>query len=243
MCRGVESAAAAKAELAQPALAPPLAQPDAEWAGWSALPAAHSRQCASSLAGWRFPARESPKPMVVGQRGPMPQLTTHLTIDAPADEVWQVIGPGFARIGEWATTIPASAAIPAPAPAAATPVAPRAPVLGRTCSTGTRLMPDITETLTDYDEDRRTLSYQAAGLPAFITAARSTWTVTPAGETTCRVTVTGHFQTRGVLGLVGCWAILAQARHAARHLQADLRHYIKHGTPSPRKQRQLARGR
>jgi hypothetical protein len=115
--------------------------------------------------------------------------------------------------------------------------------MGRTCSTGSRLVPHITESLTGYDEQSRTLSYQAAGVPAFITTARSTWTVTPAGEATCRVTVTAQFQTRGVLGLLGCWAILAQARLAARHLQADLSHYIKHGTPSPRKQRQLSRSR
>jgi hypothetical protein len=55
--------------------------------------------------------------------------------------------------------------------------------------------------------------------------------------------VTGHFQTRGPLGLLGCWVVLAQARLTARHLQADLRHYVKHGTPSPRKQRQLSRNR
>jgi hypothetical protein len=173
----------------------------------------------------------------------MPKLTTHLIIDAPADQVWEVIGPGFARIGDWATSIPASAAIPVLAAAAASPAAARAPVMGRTCRTGTRLVPDITEMLTGYDKQRRTLTYQAAGLPAFITTARSSWTITPAGEATCRVTVTGHFQTRGVLGLLGCWAILAQARLTARHLQADLRHYIKHGTPSPRKQRQLSRSR
>jgi polyketide cyclase/dehydrase/lipid transport protein len=173
----------------------------------------------------------------------MPQLTTHLAVDAPAGQVWQVIGPGFARIGDWATTIPASAAIPVTAPAAASPAAASTPVMGRTCSTGIGLVPSITETLTGYDEQRRTLTYQAAGLPAFITTARSTWTVTPTGATTCRVTVTGHFQARGVLGMVACWAILAQARLAARQLEADLGHYVKHGTPSPRKQRQLSRSR
>jgi hypothetical protein len=55
--------------------------------------------------------------------------------------------------------------------------------------------------------------------------------------------VTGYFQARGALGLLGCWAILLQARLTARHLQADLRHYVKHGTASPRKQRQQSRGR
>ena len=54
--------------------------------------------------------------------------------------------------------------------------------------------------------------------------------------------MTAHFQTRGVLGLLGCWAILAQARLAARHLHNDLRYYVNHGAPSPRKQRQLSRG-
>jgi polyketide cyclase/dehydrase/lipid transport protein len=182
---------------------------------------------------------------MAGQRGGMPQLTTHLSIDAPADAVWQVIGSGFAHIGDWATSIPASAAIPAvavssPPPAAA---AASAPMPGRTCRTGTRLVPEIAETLTSYDEQNRTLTYQASGLPRFITAARSTWTVTPAGEAACRVTVTGHFGTRGVLGLLGCWAIFAQARLSARHLQSDLRHYVTHGTPSPRKQRQLSQSR
>jgi hypothetical protein len=171
----------------------------------------------------------------------MPQLTTHLTIDAPAGHVWQVIGPGFARIGDWATSVPASTAIPVPARAPVAPAAASAPVTGRACSTGTRLVPRVTETLIGYDEQSRTLTYQAVGLPAFITTASSTWTVTPAGEAACRVTLTAHFQTRGVLGLLGCWAILAQARLAARHLQDDLRYYVNHGAPSPRKQRQLSR--
>lgn len=212
--------------------------------GWRIRQADRSCPAVCRPAGQRrFPARESPKPVAVGQRGRLPQLTTHLTIDAPAGQVWQVIGPGFARIGDWATSIPASTAIRAPAPVAATQAAASAPVLGRTCSTGIRLIPRIAETLTAYDEQSRSLTYQAGGLPAFITTARSTSSIVTAGERSCRVTVTAQFQARGVLGLLGCWAILAQARLAARHLQADLRHFVKHGTPSPRKQRQLSRSR
>ena len=173
----------------------------------------------------------------------MPQLSTHLTIDAPADQVWDVIGPGFARIGEWATSIQASTAVPAAAgPAAAiTPAAAGAPVAGRACTTGVYLVPRITETLVAYDQASRTLTYEAIGLPTFITTARNTWTVASAGEHRCRVTLNAQFQTRGMLGLLGRWAILAQVRHTSRHLESDLRDYIKHGTPSPRKQRQLSR--
>ena len=173
----------------------------------------------------------------------MPQLSTQLSVDASADQVWDLIGPGFARIGEWATSIQSSTAVPtAPEPAAAaTATAVSAPVAGRACTTGVRLVPQITDTLVAYDPASRTLTYEASGLPTFIVTARNTWSVSPTGERTCRVTLSAHFETRGMLGLLGRWAILAQVRYTSRHLEADLRHYIKHGTPSRRKRHQLSR--
>lgn len=168
----------------------------------------------------------------------MRQLSAVLAIDAPADQVWEVIGPGFARIGEWASVIPASAPIPGtdgPACAAG------APVPGRVCATGVRLFPRVTETLVAYDQAGRTLTYQARDLPAQITLARNTWAVVPAGERRCRVVLQAQFQARGVLGVLAGWAAVAQTRRNARLLEADLGHYIRHGTPSPRKQRQLRR--
>ena len=71
------------------------------------------------------------------------------------------------------------------------------------------LMPQVTAALTAYDEGSRTLAYRADGMPAFITVARSVWTITPAGQDSCRVTVTANPQTHDALGLLGCWAILA----------------------------------
>jgi hypothetical protein len=186
----------------------------------------------------------------------MPALSIDLVIAAPADQVWQVIGHRFDRIGEWATAIPASTAVPASPgrPTAGTagagppglpPVADAvdAPVAGRVCQTGIRLAGAITETLTAYDDTNRTLTYQAAGLPAFVTLARNTWTVVPIDARTCRVSLRAQFDTRGLLGALGRWVILAQTRRTGRHLADDLRHYVETGTPSPRKQRQRRRAR
>jgi hypothetical protein len=39
---------------------------------------------------------------------PVPNLSTHLIIGAPADRVWKIIGRRFERVGEWATAVPAS---------------------------------------------------------------------------------------------------------------------------------------
>lgn len=188
----------------------------------------------------------------------MTELCTDLIIAAPADQVWKVIGPGFARIGDWATAIPTSTAIAIATPpsvAAPADVATRgrsrlpvaaaidAPVVGRVCRTGIRLVPEVTETLVAYDDAERTLTYQAGGMPAFVALARNTWTVTPIDAHRCRVALRARFDTRGLFGLLGRWAILAQTRRASRHLADDLRHYVETGTPSPRKQRQQRRTR
>ena len=180
----------------------------------------------------------------------MPELTTEFVVAAPADSVWEVIGRRFDRIGEWATAIPASAALLPPAGTATARAVTRlpvgqiiggAPVAGRVCTTGVRLAPRVTETLVAYDEANRTLTYEGSGLPAFVTTARNTWTVTTLDERRSRVTLRARFVTRGLFGHLGRWAILAQVGRTGRYLADDLRHYVETGCPSPRKQRQLRR--
>jgi hypothetical protein len=176
----------------------------------------------------------------------MTELSTDLIVAAPADPVWDVIGHQFARIGEWATAVPHSSSLADATPTAAGPVmlvatpALPAPVGGRVCQTGVRLVPSVTGTLIAYDAER-TLSYEASGMPAFVTLARNTWTVTPVDAHHCQVSLRARFDTRGLLGLLGGWAILVQARRTSRHLTEDLRCYIHTGRPSPRKERQLPR--
>jgi hypothetical protein len=180
----------------------------------------------------------------------MSDLSMEFVVAAPADAVWEVIGHRFDRIGEWATAIPASTALLPPAGADTGQAVTRlpvgqiiggAPLAGRICTTGLRLVPRVTETLVAYDEANRTLTYEASGMPAFVTTARNTWTVTPLDERRCRVTLHARFVTRGLLGHLGRWAILAQIGRTSRCLANDLRHYVETGRPSPRKQRQLRR--
>jgi Polyketide cyclase / dehydrase and lipid transport len=178
----------------------------------------------------------------------MPELSTEFVVAAPAGAVWDVIGRRFHRIGEWATAIPASTALPpgtvttqAVTPLPVAQIIGGAPVAGRVCTTGVRLVPRVTETLVAYDEANRTLTYAASGMPAFVASARNAWTVTPLDERRCRVTLQARFVTGGLLGHLGRWAILIQVGRTSRYLADDLRHYVETGRPSPRKQRQLRR--
>jgi carbon monoxide dehydrogenase subunit G len=177
----------------------------------------------------------------------MSEQSIDLIIAAPAAQVWEVIGHRFDRIGDWATAIHHSTAMPnasAAAGGSAPPIAAaalNAPVAGRVCQTGIRLVPRVIETLIGYDDANRTLTYQASGMPTFVTLARNTWTVTAIDAHHSRVSLRARFDTRGLLGLLGRWAILAQTRRTSRHLTEDLRHYVQTGQPSPRKQRQQGR--
>ena len=72
-------------------------------------------------------------------------------------------------------------------------------------------------------------------------AARNTWTVTPLDERRTRITLQAQFDTRGLIGALARRAILIQVGRTSRHLAEDLRYYLEHGTPSPRKQKQLRR--
>jgi Polyketide cyclase / dehydrase and lipid transport len=161
----------------------------------------------------------------------MSMFSRQITIDAPADAVWEVVGRQFDRVGEWATVIPASA----PDPAASGRV--DAPVPGRICQTGIRLVPRVSEQIIAYDEADRSLTYQAVGLPEFVTVARNSWRVTPLDARRAQVAFAGQFQTRGLLGRLARWVLLLQLWRAGRHLLDDLKHFVEHGTPSPRKRR------
>jgi hypothetical protein len=185
----------------------------------------------------------------------MPALAHHITVEAPADAVWEVVGRQFDRIGDWATAIRASGAVtqarpdasPSRSGAASNAVDAAAaagpPVTGRVCHTGIRLLPQVTETIIAFDDAARTLTYQASGLPAYVAAARNTWTVTAIDERHSRVSLHARFDTRGLLGALARRVILLQVRRTSGYLADDLRHYVEHGTPSPRKQNQLNRYR
>ena len=174
----------------------------------------------------------------------MPKISKRFVIAAPAPAVWKVIGPGFARIGEWATAIRTSTGQPddpgRPSRSTGSGLA-AAPVTGRVCTTGLAIVPQVTETLLAYDDDGRSLTYEASGLPSFVTVARNTWTVDQLDGDTCVLTLDAQFDTRGVLGAVARWVLLALLGRTSRRLGEDLRHVVEHGGPSPAKKRQLQR--
>jgi len=75
--------------------------------------------------------------------------------------------------------------------------------------------------------------------PRFLKTARNHWRVEAIDQRRTRISLHATVQPRGVLGWLPYLLLRVQlARVAAGFLQ-DLRYYVEHGRPSPRKQRQL----
>jgi hypothetical protein len=159
-------------------------------------------------------------------------VSSETLIEASADRVWETVGHQFARIGEWATAIPASRPMSQALGLAGAPVA------GRVCETGLPMVPLVEETIVAYDEAGRTLTYTGAGLPRFVKEARNRWTVVAVDDQRARVRVEATIELHAVGHLLAVPLRLWAARVGAKTLD-DLKHYVELGRPSRGKQRQL----
>jgi len=160
-------------------------------------------------------------------------IRAEVTIEAPADEVWEVVAHQFDRVADWATAIPTSTSIAG--------VATRvdAPVKGRVCTTGVGMVPEVEERIVAYDEANRTLTYEGYGMPKFIKTARNRWQVEAIDDRRSRVSLEATLVPRGIIGGLMYLLLRIQLARIGPQFLSDLKYYVEHGDPSPRKQRQL----
>jgi Polyketide cyclase / dehydrase and lipid transport len=166
------------------------------------------------------------------------QITGQAMINASAEDVWSAVAHDFDRVALWASAVPASHEAPDAVPPAGCPVG------GRTCQTTMAMFPEVEERIVAYDAVGRTLTYEPVrGMPRFVANARTICRVFAIDQRRARVSFTAIVTTRGIAGsLIAVAMRLQMGRAGARGLD-DLRHYVEHGRPSPRKQRQLDRAR
>jgi hypothetical protein len=164
------------------------------------------------------------------------QISKQAIVNASADEVWSVVAREFDRIDAWASDVPAShAAANAAAPAGC-------PVAGRTCQTTMGRFPEVEERIVFYDEQSRILTYEPVrGMPGFLARARTTWRAVAIDDRRSKVSFTATVTTRGLAGPLVALAMRVLIHRAGVRGLDDLRHFVEHGKPSPRKQRQLDR--
>ena len=166
------------------------------------------------------------------------QLHDQITINAPANTVWHLLAHDFANIGQWASSIPTSKAnrtLPVPAGAG---------VGGRVCSTTVPGFGDVEESMTSYDEGSMRFAYQATqGRPWFLKHAENHWSVRSLGPQTSLVETRAEIAINTFPGVfLAPLFRLQMARIGAQTLE-ELKYYVEHGQPHPRKLRALHKQR
>lgn len=93
-------------------------------------------------------------------------LKNRAQVNATADAVWEILGPGYGDYEKWASVLDVTEARMTANGVGST----------RSCRTN---IGDFTETVLVFDEARRHIAYQADGLPPSVERAVNNWIVTP----------------------------------------------------------------
>jgi hypothetical protein len=158
------------------------------------------------------------------------QLNDQITINAPAQKVWRVLGHEFANIGQWVSAIPHSqAVIDIPAPDGAE-------VAGRVCATAVPGFAAVREQFTYYDEQAMRFAYQASdGRPFFIKRAENHWAVRALGPQTSVVESRAELDLSLFPGVFLAPLLKLLMGRVAAQFSEELKYYVEHDRPHPRK--------
>lgn len=101
-----------------------------------------------------------------------------------------------------------------------------------------KMVPEVEEHIIAYDETNRSLTYQGHGMPKFIKTARNRWHVEALGGRRSRVSLEATLESQGIFGRLMYVFLRLQLARVGPQFLSDLKYYVEHGDPSPRKQRQ-----
>jgi hypothetical protein len=159
------------------------------------------------------------------------EVRNQIRIQAPAERVWAVLGERFMHIGEWAAPITSSCPlITAEIGVGAT----------RCCShaaVGPIKAGVVKERLTKFDRVSMTLEYEAVdGMPGFVVRAVNRWSVESVDAHRSVVVIHATVQLRGLARLLSC-PMKWQLRAVGARVSDELKYFVEHGQPHPRKRR------
>ncbi|MFO0618408.1 MAG: SRPBCC family protein [Polyangiaceae bacterium] len=162
------------------------------------------------------------------------ELWNEILIDAPPERIWRVLGERFMHVGEWAAPITSSCSVGTDVPGAgatrACTIAPFGPI-------GAGV---VQERLTRYEPDERAFEYEAiAGMPRFVARAVNRWSVARVADAQSVVKIHASLELRGPMALFGC-VLRWQFLRAGAKVAEELKHFVEHGRPHPRKSRSAA---
>ena len=153
------------------------------------------------------------------------QVHIETEINAPAEEVWQILAHQFADMADWTTTLSESRVVEASELPEGLKIAANAPVPARETTSS---FAKAIEVIYEYSEEKMELTFEAANLPPILSTAANTQRVVAKGSNKCLLTFDMN------IGLKGIFKILApilqrRFQNTMGKVQGELKVYAETG--------------
>lgn len=153
------------------------------------------------------------------------KFTKQITINASADQIWNIAGRDFAKIGDWATAVSSSTANDKLDSVNGSVVG------GRLCETA---FGTASEEFTEYDDAKKTYSFKGVFDSKMFNNVTSSMAVTSIDDHSAKVEIIPALELT-LLGVLMYPMIRMQISKVTDEVLDDLKYYVENGKPSPRK--------
>ena len=161
-------------------------------------------------------------------------LQKEILINVSADELWEMVGPGFVEVYKWSSNVDH-------AEGSGQPEFSGAVCSERVCNVNVKGFSKISERLTKYDEQSMNLAYQVEdGMPKFVTKAVNDWTVVPVGKNQSKLVMIAEFGSKGLMGALMNGMMKKKMAQTLETVLMDAKVYAETGQVSEHKGKRIA---
>ncbi|WP_299433539.1 SRPBCC family protein [uncultured Aquimarina sp.] len=139
-----------------------------------------------------------------------------ISIDAPAEKVWEVLWNEYEQVCDWASTVNHSEKRKISNSSHG----------GRSCHS---TWGEISEIIEEVDEENMRYTYYADGLPAMMKSARNTWKVKQKSVNTSEVSIDLEIELATIPKALMSWMIVPKMKKDIIQTMVDLRYFIETG--------------
>lgn len=163
------------------------------------------------------------------------KMSKSVTVNVSADDLWEIIGPGFAQAGVWSTAIDHSVGHG------------EAKFEGaqcdtRVCDVSAKGFSRVNERITKYDSENRTLAFDVFdGMPSFVKLANNRTAITDLGNGKSKADLQITMQMKPFMGMLMGGVLKSNLSNLIDSALDDLKVYAETGEPSERKKARMAK--
>lgn len=157
------------------------------------------------------------------------KMSKSITVNVTADELWQIVGPGFSEAGKWSTAVDHSVGH-------GEGKFDGAVCDSRSCDLSAKGFTSVNERITEYDDDNRVVAFDVfEGMPGFVTHMNSRNVITGLGQGKSKVELQITMHMKPFMGALMGGMLKKNINNLLDSALDDLKVFAETGKPSDRK--------